>query len=194
MSRSVVALLILSLGAAAALAYPGQPPLLLAVAASLGVIAVGVAAGLLGRAIGRGLRRLVRPRRRVIVVDGSNVMHWEGDVPTFGALERVLADLIAKGFDPHVFFDANVGYKLVGRPIGHGDLAQALALPRAQVFVAPSRTPADPLLIAHAIRTRARVVSNDRFRDWREEFPALGDKGFLVPGSLRGDAVDLRLE
>jgi hypothetical protein len=164
------------------------------VAAALGVVAGGIAAVWLGRAIGRGLRRLLERRGPVIVVDGSNVMHWQDDVPRIEALERVLADLAAKGFVPHVFFDANVGYKLVGRHVDPGDLARALALPRSQVFVAPSRTPADPLLIAHAIRVRARVVSNDRFRDWRDEFPALGDKGFLVPGRLRGGEVELRLE
>jgi hypothetical protein len=184
-------LLILSLGAAGALLPSVGMPL---VAAGLGVAALGVGAGLLGRALGRGLRRLFARPRPVIVVDGSNVMHWAGEVPTVGALELVLADLVGRGFVPHVFFDANVGYKLVGRHVGPDDLARALALPRSQVFVAPSRTPADPLLIAHAIRTRARVVSNDRFRDWREDFSALADKGFLVQGKLRGEVVELRLE
>jgi hypothetical protein len=193
-SRSVVGLLVLSLATAAALAYPGQPPLLRLVAAGLGVAAIGVAAGLLGRALGRGLRQLLGPRRPVIVVDGSNVMHWQGDAPTVGAIELVLADLTARGFVPHVFFDANVGYKLVGRHVDSGALARVLALPLSQVFIAPSRTPADPLLIAHAIRIGARVVSNDRFRDWREEFPALGDKGFLVPGRLLDGRIELRME
>lgn len=165
-----------------------------AVAAGLGLAALGVAAGLLGRALGRGLLRLVRRPRPIIVVDGSNVMHWLGDVPTVGALEMVLADLTARGFAPHVFFDANVGYKLAGRHLGPDDLARALAIPRSRIFVAPSRTPADPLLIAHAIRSRARVVSNDRFRDWRDDFPTLGDKGFLVPGRLQGERVELRME
>lgn len=194
MSRSVVVLLVLLFAAAAALAYPGQPSLLLAVAAVLGIGALGVAAGLLGRAIGRGLWRRAEPPRPVIVVDGSNVMHWQGDVPTFEALDLVLSDLSARGFVPHVFFDANVGYKLAGRHVGARDLARALALPPSQIFVAPSRTPADPLLIAHALRVRARIVSNDRFRDWRDDFPALGDKGVLVPGRLLGERVDLRLE
>src|SRR5207237_4090630 len=128
--------------------------------------------------------------RPVIVVDGSNVMHWKDDVPTIEALARVLGDLTAKGFVPHVFFDANVGYKLVGRHLDPDALARALALPRSQVFVAPSRTPADPLLIAHALKVRARIVSNDRFRDWREHFPALGGRGCWGAGGGRAGAVD----
>ena len=194
MSRSVIVLVILALATVMALVYPGQPPPLRPVAAGLGLIALGVAAGLLGRAIGRGLWRRSEPRRPVIVVDGSNVMHWQDDVPTIEALERVLADLTAKGFVPHVFFDANVGYKLVGRHLDPGALARALALPRSQIFVAPSRTPADPLLIAHALRIQARIVSNDRFRDWRDDFPEVSDEGRLVPGRLKGEQVELRLE
>ncbi|EYD78168.1 hypothetical protein Rumeso_00261 [Rubellimicrobium mesophilum DSM 19309] len=193
MSRSVAVLLILSFAAAVALAYPG-PPVLRFLGWGLGLVAAAVGSGLAGRLIGRGLRRLFGRRRPVIVVDGSNVMHWQDDVPTLGAVEMVLAELSARGFAPHVFFDANVGYKLVGRHVEAADLARALALPRSRIFVAPSRTPADPLLIAHALRIQARIVSNDRFRDWREDFPALGDKGVLVPGRLQAGRVELRME
>jgi len=193
-SRFFVVLVIVLLGAAAVLAPLGGGQTKQLVVAGLGVIALGLAAELLGRVIGRGVRRLFERRRPVIVVDGSNVMHWQDDVPRFEALDLVLSDLSARGFVPHVFFDANVGYKLAGRHVDPSALARALSIPRSQIFVAPSRTPADPLLIAHAIKTRARVVSNDRFRDWRDDFPALGDKGFLVPGRVLGERVELRLE
>ena len=37
-----------------------------------------------------------------------------------------------------------------------------------------------------------RVVTNDRFMDWREDYPAIRRKGFLVKGQVSGENVALR--
>ena len=193
---SFVTFALLSTFAAAAVVMPGLPPDIAVympyLAFALGLMALWVAAGM----VRRGLSRLVswafvKPKP-VIVVDGSNVMHWRDDVPSVKTLALVLSDLTARGFAPHVFFDANVGYKLFDRAIDAGDLAWQLDLKPSQITLAPSRTPADPLLIAHAIKVGVPVVSNDRFMDWRDQFPPIRDKGFLVPGKVKGERVELR--
>lgn len=193
---SLLAFIALCTAAAAVMVVPGLPPDIAVyapyLAITLGLMALWVAAGL----VQRGLARLftwafVKPKP-VIVVDGSNVMHWQNDVPSVKALTLVLSDLTARGFAPHVYFDANVGYKLFNRAIDRGDLAWQLDLRPSQITLAPSRTPADPLLIAHAIKAGVRVVTNDRFMDWRDQFPQIRGRGFLVPGVVKGDRVELR--
>lgn len=194
----LVAVIALCTAAAAALVTPGLPPDIAVymhyLAVLLAVLALWVAAGLAQRGLAPLFgSALVKPKP-VIVVDGSNVMHWQDGVPSVKSLTLVLSDLTARGFAPHVYFDANVGYELFDRAIDQGDLAWRLDLKPSQITLAPSRMPADPLLIAHAIGAGLRVVSNDRFMDWRAEFPAIRGQGFLVPGNVRGERVEFRFK
>ena len=131
--------------------------------------------------------------RRSIIIDGSNVMFWDGGTPRAETVRAVVETLGREGYHSVVWFDANAGYKLFGRYAGPRDLAPYLGVPPRQVFVAPKGVPADPLVLEAARKLRARVVSNDRFRDWRESFPELGDARRLVRGATRGGDVRLRL-
>ena len=131
------------------------------------------------------LRARLRPRPRYIVVDGSNVLHWRDETPSLETVRDVVAQLTAKGFVPVIWFDANVGYKVGDRYLGPARLARKLGVPARQVFVAPKGTPADPLLLEGAEALRAKVVTNDRFRDWTAQHPQIGEPGFLVPGRVR---------
>lgn len=136
------------------------------------------------------LRAWRRPRAPpVIVVDGSNVLHWDGNVPRLETLSAVLDALERQGFAPVVWFDANVGYLVGGRHAGAEVMATRLGLPPERVHVMPRGSPADPALIADATRRGASIVSNDRFRDWQGD--ALQDR--LVRGSVRDGAVRLHL-
>ena len=130
--------------------------------------------------------------RPTIVVDGSNVMHW-GGTPSRMVLTRVVAELVARGERPHVYFDANVGYKLADRFIDGPEMAGILQLPTDRVTVVDRGTPADPALLAHAVRARLRVVTNDRFIDWKPQFPQVGSPGFLVKGRWQEGTPMLRL-
>jgi hypothetical protein len=145
---------------------------------------------------GRGSRpaprgKVLRPRRdrNWILVDGSNVMHWEDNTPHIEPVRRVVAALKAQGLDPGVVFDANVGWKLFGRYLGEQELSQILDLPADQVLVVPKGNPADPWLLTTARDFSARIVTNDRFRDWAEAHPEVDRPGFLVRGSLSGSGV-----
>ena len=134
-----------------------------------------------------------RPKPNYIVVDGSNVMHWEDETPNLQSVVHVLRALESEGFTPVVWFDANAGYLTVGRYMGPGRLARLLDLYERQVQVAAKGTPADPLFLEAAVKLGARVVTNDRFRDWVEEFPQIREDGFLVRGRMSRDSFELEL-
>jgi len=144
--------------------------------------------------------RLRRPKQQVaapapasgkpVVVDGSNVMHWSGE-PSLKVLSRVLKELQNRGLQPLVYFDANVGYKLFDRHVKPADLAAKLDLAPAQVTYAPSKTPADEVLLERATSDGLRVVTNDRFLDWKQRFPKVGENGFLIKGMWKEGSVIL---
>ena len=134
------------------------------------------------------------PMGRPVVVDGSNVMHWGGE-PSEKVLQRVLEALKARGLHPIVYFDANVGYKLDGQHLGAGALAKRLGLDRTQVHIVPAKQPADALILERAVQDGLRVVSNDRYRDWKPKFPRVGEKGFLIKGMWKeGNVILLGLD
>lgn len=184
-----IVLLILSLAAiAAALTIPGFSDLLL----PGGVFAI-VSLVLL---VLLRLRRRPRPaarRSNWILVDGSNVMHWREGTPQVETLREVIGQLDALGFVPGVVFDANVGYKLVGRYLRDDALGSLLALPVDQVMVVPKGMQADEMLLAVARDYGARIVSNDRFRDRAEAYPEVTRPGALVRGGYRAGALWLDL-
>ena len=126
-----------------------------------------------------------------IVVDGSNVLYWDRETPKIESVREIVKVLKAAGFLPVVWFDANVGYLIEDRYLGPLPLSDRLGLSHRCVFVAGKGIPADPLLLELAEDLGARVVTNDRFRDWEEQFPRIREAGFLVRGYIRGDEIGL---
>lgn len=165
----------------------------LVVIAGLLLAAIFVVLRLLGAKRGPKLRPHVPgfDPQKSIVVDGSNVMHWGGE-PSAQILNHVLVALGENGLDPMIFFDANVGYKLWGRHANARHIAPKIGVRSDRVVVAPSGTTADELLLEFAVRNGLRVVTNDRFLDWRVRFPRAGEKGFLVKGRWKQGSVVLR--
>lgn len=129
-----------------------------------------------------------RSARNLILVDGSNVMHWGGD-PSMMVLTQVLDDLQKRGFTPYVYFDANVGFKLFNQYARGSFMADQLKLEPWQVVVVKGGVTADEQLLKKASQDGLRVVTNDRFRDWKVKFPAIGTKGFLVKGKWQQGTV-----
>jgi len=120
-----------------------------------------------------------------ILIDGSNVIHWQDNTPQLEPLLQVVRNLSARGLKVGVVFDANVGYKLTGKFLGERDLSRLLALPRSQIFVVPKGTQADPYLLDTARHLKAQIVTNDRFRDWAEVYPEVAEPGWLISGGIR---------
>ncbi len=139
---------------------------------------------------------LLRRRSRVpadprpaILIDGSNVMHWQDNTPSVAPLQKLVRDLTLRGMTPGVVFDANVGYKLTGRFLNERDLAKLLMLPSEQILVVPKGTQADYYLLETARDLKAQIVTNDRFRDWADTYPEVAEPGTLLRGGMRDGQV-----
>jgi hypothetical protein len=134
-------------------------------------------------------RKATRTPEIWILVDGSNVMHWVDNTATLEPVKRVVDHLKALGFVPGIVFDANAGWKLEGRYLHDGDFARLLKVEKRQVMVVPKGTQADPFLLETAREFGARIVTNDRFRDWAEAHPEVKQPGLLIRGGYRHDGT-----
>ena len=123
--------------------------------------------------------------KKWIVIDGSNVMHWQNSEAQIGPVQQVLREVSARGFSAGVVFDANAGYKLEDRFLDDYALARRLDLPADRVLVVPKGTQADEYILLTARDLGAIVVTNDRYRDWAESFPEVHSAGFLIRGGYR---------
>ena len=196
MIRTPIALLFLSLASAGTAWFTGtgKPDLWLDVS----VLCAVAALLLLVRAVIRGpndtaFQRLSRqdddPRpkkaKRPVVIDGSNIMYWEGESPKLETVQRVIQTLKGRGFQPGIVFDANAGYLLADRYLDDRHFAKMLRLPASRVLVVPKGEPADPTILAAARDLGAKVISNDQFRDWVTDFPEISEDGRLVRGGFQ---------
>jgi hypothetical protein len=131
------------------------------------------------------LRRRGDREKRWVVLDGSNVMHWKGGAPDLATVREVVDHLSAQGLAPGVVFDANVGYKVGDRFLGDRALAGMMGLPHKRIMVVPKGQPADPTILTAARNLKARIVTNDRFRDWEKDFPEAREPGRLIRGGYK---------
>lgn len=130
-----------------------------------------------------------RPARKTIIVDGSNVLHWKDNTPRIETLREVVQHLSGIGFTPGVVFDANAGYLVAGRYQNDAALGAALGIPAANVMVVPKGTQADAIVLAAARDHGARIVSNDRYRDWADRHPEVLAPGHVVRGAFRDSGL-----
>ena len=133
----------------------------------------------------RSRRRAATDGRPRIVVDGSNVLYWQGTTPGIAPVRQVVARLEALGYLPGVMFDANAGYLIAGKYLDDAAFIRLVGLPVAQILVVPKGTQADGHILAAARDLGARIVTNDRYRDWADRFPEVRDKGHLIRGGYR---------
>jgi len=131
-------------------------------------------------------------RRKPILIDGSNVLHWRNGEPDLTLVKQLVQTLTQAGYAPGVVFDANIGYKISDRFLDDTRLAEMLDLPVAQVMVSPKGVPADPYLLEAARDTGAAIVTNDRFRDWQEAFPETANASRLIRGGVKEGALYLK--
>lgn len=129
------------------------------------------------------------PAKHHVIIDGSNVMHWQDGKPSLDPVIGVVGLLTEQGLTPGVIFDANAGYKTHDRYQDDGDMARCLGLPEDRVLVVPKGVQADPYILKAARDLGARVVTNDRYRDWQADFPEVARPGFLIRGGMREGAV-----
>jgi hypothetical protein len=138
-------------------------------------------------------RRPQRDKAKWIVIDGSNVMYWHGGVPKLETVQEVLRRLEALGYAPGVMFDANAGHLLEGRYLHDYAFGKRLGLPPERVMVVPKGVQADGFILTEARDLAARIVTNDRFRDWVGDYPEVATPGYLIIGGYRDGVLWLDL-
>ena len=139
-------------------------------------------------------KRPTKTAERWLIIDGSNVLHWKDGTPQMGTLREVVQHLKAQGFSPGVVFDANAGHILVGKYLHHGAMGRLLGLPEDKVMVVHKGTPADATILAAAKDLGARIVTNDRYRDWSDAHPEVRTPGHLIRGGYRAGRLWLDLD
>ena len=149
---------------------------------------------LLLRAVLRGPKGADRTTLGLIILDGSNVMYWKDDTPRIETVREVVRHLSALGFTPGVMFDANAGYLLSGQYRHHGAMGRMLGIHSDRVWVVPKGTPADPYILNAARKLGARIVTNDRYRDWAKDHPEISRPGHLIRGGYRSGELWLDLK
>jgi len=111
--------------------------------------------------------------REVVVIDGANVAYEErsaGGKPKLANLLKVRRELEERGFDPVVIVDASLKYDI-------DDQQQIEALIRSQqIRQVPAGTDADFFIIQLADQLDARIVTNDRYKDYAERYPWIQER------------------
>jgi hypothetical protein len=176
-------------GIAASLTQPGVSDLIL-----LATPCALASLFLLARAFSRRTKGRDQPPQKMIVIDGSNVMHWKDGTPQIDSLREVVQHLTSLGFAPGVVFDANAGHLTTGKYQHHGAMGKLLGLPEDRVMVVHKGTPADPTILAAARDLGARIVTNDRYLDWADAHPEVREPGHLIRGGFRAGQVWLNLD
>ncbi len=142
------------------------------------------------------VRRSGRKReaaQKWIILDGSNVMHWKEGTPQIETVREVVSHLSSLGLSSGVVFDANAGYLTTGSYLHDSGFGKALGLPEERVMVVPKGAPADPAILKAARDLKAQIVTNDRFRDWADDYPEANDPGLLIRGGYRSGRLWLSL-
>ncbi len=120
-----------------------------------------------------------------VVVDGSNVAFEELDDKGRPKLANVLQmrdRLKERGFDPVVFVDADLRHYI-------DDRKGLEALLDNEILQAPADTEADFFILKTAELESVKIVSNDLFNKYRDEFPWVRDR--RVPFMIVDGKVEL---
>ena len=134
----------------------------------------------------RGKPRQAGPVGPHVILDGSNILYWQDNTPSMEPVVQAVRLMLGKGFAVGVMFDANAGYKIGERYLDDHHMARRLGLPEDRVLVVPKGVAADEYILKAARGLGARVVTNDRYRDWAEVFPEVARPGFLIRGGVQG--------
>ncbi len=176
-------------GIAAALMLPGLSDLMLLAAPSAIACLILLASAYLRRA-----KTTRTAKQTYIILDGSNIMYWNGGTPQAATLREVVTHLQGRGFTPGAVFDANAGHILFGKYFHHSAMGRAIGLPEDKVMVVQKGTPADPTILAAARDLGARIVTNDRYTNWSATHPEVREPGRLIRGGYRDGQLWLDLE
>jgi hypothetical protein len=106
-----------------------------------------------------------------VLVDASNVAHSsEGAGARLANIVVVRDKLREEGLDPLLVADAALRHQIDDAP-GYEQLVE-----RGELRQAPAGTDADYFILTFARELGAQVLSNDRFKDWIDQYPDVRDR------------------
>ncbi|KEJ89168.1 hypothetical protein [Sulfitobacter donghicola] len=117
-----------------------------------------------------------------VLVDGSNTLFWGGEQARPELPKAVATSLVARRFQPVVFFDHSIDRWMNSAAL---DGLRMIA----EVIIAPRGTKADALLLAACQGGKIQIISNDRFRDWRPDYPHMRKEWFVTGSIGKGQRV-----
>jgi len=117
-----------------------------------------------------------------VIVDCSNVIHWINNELNIKPLLDVLERLKHHGCTAGVIFDASVGHVLNGTYKHNATFSELLGLLLDRIMVVPAGTVADQYILKAERDFRAKIVTNDRYRDWADGFLEVNERGRLITG------------
>ena len=111
--------------------------------------------------------------KKVVVIDGANVAYEErsaGGKPKLSNLLKVRRELEERGQEAVIIVDASLKYDI-------DDQEQLEKLIQSQqVRQVPAGTDADYFIIQFAHELDALIVTNDRYRDYSDQYPWIPDR------------------
>lgn len=106
-------------------------------------------------------------KKETIVVDGANVSYakqTKKDQPLINNIILVRKKLLSMGYDPIIVVDASIRHKVK-------DMVQFQGLiDKGKVIQAPADTDADYFILKIAQEKDAKIVTNDTYKEYRDEF------------------------
>jgi hypothetical protein len=114
---------------------------------------------------------MVEDDSKTVIVDGSNVAHSsEGEKAQLDNIRVIRDKLLNEGYEPVIVADAALRHQIDDEP------AFEQMVETGEIKQAPAGTDADYFILSFARELDAGIVSNDRFKDRREQFPDAKDR------------------
>lgn len=125
---------------------------------------------------------------QTFAIDGSNIAGLQGFDPSIATC--IARELATKGHTVRLFFDANVGFRTTGsRNVTTNELSEWYNFPAENITIVPGGTAADPWILRWALHNGATIISNDLYRDHRDDFPRFDFALKLEKAVLIGDDI-----
>ncbi len=129
--------------------------------------------------------------KKYVIVDGANVAYEEvsaGGDPRVSNIISMRQALMDRGYSPVIIVDATLRHE-----IDDPEQLESL-IDGGTIRQAPAGTDADYFILQTAERQEALVVSNDSFKNYRDEYSWLNDRKvpfMIIKGQIELHAPDL---
>ena len=122
-----------------------------------------------------------------VIVDASNVAHFgkdkEGEKPSLDNLLKAVEALEKLGYEPFPIADASLRHE-----IDEKEKFNEL-LEKGKVQQVPSGTTADHFILKIAEDEDCKILSNDNFREYKDEFQDISNR--RIPFSFKDDKITI---